>query len=233
MALPSPMIPLHIVRRVQYWFQLSNQEHVPAFAGLPVYIWDLGSGGSFYGFPLQSEQKGVSKGGVKVALHQVSDGIDDDGVMYRQQCDPETIDRIVSEEETKSMKQLLKRQIPLLGDDETAGLLETATCMYTMTPDSHFIIDFFPGQGLGPGLGPEQGLGSAAGPVPDALAQGLGTDHHHCYDQDIVIISACSGHGFKFATVIGEIVEQLISRQTTSHDISLFSIRRFGTGASS
>ena len=200
---------------MQYWFQLSNPEHIPVFARLPVYVWDLGPGGSFYGFPLLSDQKGV-----KVALHQTSDGGEGngDGDTSRPQCDPEAIDRIVSEEEKQSMKQLLKRQIPLLGDDETAGLLETATCMYTMTPDAHFIIDFYPGSDPD---APAQRLGY------DVLAQGAGTEHQ-CYDQDIVIVSACSGHGFKFAPVVGEIVEQLISRQSTSHDISLFSIRRFG-----
>lgn len=212
-SLPSPIIPLHIERRVQYWFQLSKPVHFPLFAKLPVYIWDLGPGESFYGFPLMSDEMGASKG-VKVALHQTSNSSDDS--VDRQHCNPETIDRLVGEEEKKSMKQLLQRQIPLLGDDDTAGLLETATCMYTMTPDTHFIIDFYPGQ---------QKLDSVVSNSSTEIREG-GTEYHDG-DPNIIIVSACSGHGFKFAPVIGEIVEQLISQQTTSHDISLFSISRF------
>ena len=208
--LPSPIIPLHIERRVQYWYQLSKPEHFSVFSKLPVYIWDLGLDNSFYGFPLMSDDMGVSKG-VKVALHQTSTG--SEGV-DRPHCNPETIDRLVGEDEKKSMKQLLQRQIPLLGDDDTADLLKTATCMYTMTPDTHFIIDFYPRQGLGT--------------ESDVPTQTLGTVHHDG-DPNIVIVSACSGHGFKFASVVGEIVEQLISHQTTTHDISLFSISRFRT----
>lgn len=43
----------------------------------------------------------------------------------------------------------------------------------------------------------------------------------------IVVASPCSGHGFKFAAVIGEIVADLATTGTTSHDISRFCLTRF------
>jgi sarcosine oxidase len=44
----------------------------------------------------------------------------------------------------------------------------------------------------------------------------------------IVVASPCSGHGFKFAGVIGEILADLAATGTTAHDISRFRLDRFG-----
>jgi sarcosine oxidase len=43
----------------------------------------------------------------------------------------------------------------------------------------------------------------------------------------IIVASPCSGHGFKFAPVIGEILADLAISGTTAHDISRFSLARF------
>ena len=45
--------------------------------------------------------------------------------------------------------------------------------------------------------------------------------------QHIVIASPCSGHGFKFAPVVGEILADLVTRGATEHDISQFRLTRF------
>jgi sarcosine oxidase len=45
---------------------------------------------------------------------------------------------------------------------------------------------------------------------------------------NIIVASPCSGHGFKFAPVIGEILADLATMGTTSHDIARFSLGRFG-----
>ena len=44
----------------------------------------------------------------------------------------------------------------------------------------------------------------------------------------IVVASPCSGHGFKFAPVIGEILADLATHGATHHDISRFRLARFG-----
>ena len=42
----------------------------------------------------------------------------------------------------------------------------------------------------------------------------------------IVVASPCSGHGFKFAPVIGEILADLATTGATAHDISRFALAR-------
>jgi sarcosine oxidase len=44
----------------------------------------------------------------------------------------------------------------------------------------------------------------------------------------VIVASPCSGHGFKFAPAIGEILADLATTGTTGHDISRFSLKRFG-----
>jgi sarcosine oxidase len=45
---------------------------------------------------------------------------------------------------------------------------------------------------------------------------------------NIVVASPCSGHGFKFAPVIGEILADLVTTGRTGQDISRFGLSRFG-----
>jgi sarcosine oxidase len=72
------------------------------------------------------------------------------------------------------------------------ALVRASTCIFTNTPDEHFIIDRLP------------------------------------QASNVLVVSACSGHGFKFCSVIGEIVSDLVIGGRTSHDISLFRRDRFG-----
>jgi sarcosine oxidase len=45
---------------------------------------------------------------------------------------------------------------------------------------------------------------------------------------NVIVASPCSGHGFKFAPVIGEIVADLATGGSTNHDIARFRLARFG-----
>ena len=47
---------------------------------------------------------------------------------------------------------------------------------------------------------------------------------------NVIVASPCSGHGFKFAPVIGEILADLATTGTTRHDISRFQLARFAAG---
>ncbi len=51
-------------------------------------------------------------------------------------------------------------------------------------------------------------------------------------DPRVTVVSACSGHGFKFAPVIGDIAADLVLDRRTERDISRFSFGRFGSGPS-
>lgn len=86
---------------------------------MPVYIWDLGGGNNFYGFPWSTD-------GVKVAFHSVSN--------TSNSCDPESIDRTVSEEEVTSIRSVLRDRIPSLSD---GSFRDSNTCMYTITKDDN------------------------------------------------------------------------------------------------
>lgn len=60
-------------------------------------------------------------------------------------------------------------------------------------------------------------------------------DEHFVIDRDastpeVLLVSPCSGHGFKFASVVGEIVADLVQRDTTRHDIALFRLARLAGG---
>jgi sarcosine oxidase len=54
----------------------------------------------------------------------------------------------------------------------------------------------------------------------------------HPEDARVVVISACSGHGFKFASVVGDIAADLVCDGRTARDISRFSLARFAKSAS-
>jgi sarcosine oxidase len=49
----------------------------------------------------------------------------------------------------------------------------------------------------------------------------------HPEDARVTVLSACSGHGFKFAPVVGDIAADLVTDGRTSRDISRFSLTRF------
>ena len=48
-------------------------------------------------------------------------------------------------------------------------------------------------------------------------------------DSNVVVASACSGHGFKFASVIGEILADLVLDGETEHPIGFLSSERLGS----
>jgi sarcosine oxidase len=51
----------------------------------------------------------------------------------------------------------------------------------------------------------------------------------HPHSNHVVLASPCSGHGFKFASAIGEVLANLSTGREPGFDISLFSLTRFTT----
>ena len=49
----------------------------------------------------------------------------------------------------------------------------------------------------------------------------------HPNDERILVVSPCSGHGFKHSAAIGEIAAQLVTTGQSAIDISAFSLSRF------
>ena len=50
---------------------------------------------------------------------------------------------------------------------------------------------------------------------------------YHPSNRNIIIASPCSGHGFKFASVIGEIISDMATGKRLEFDLSPFRLSRF------
>lgn len=164
-------LPLTIERHVQFWFEPRGGGGQFSPDRFPIWIWDTGDGAYPYGLP-------AIDGAVKVARH---------GAGENRECTADTIERNVRREEVEAMRAVVRPRIPTLA----GRCIDAVPCLYTCTPDGHFVLGRHPGH--------------------DA----------------VWIVSPCSGHGFKFSPVIGEIVADLVAEGRTRHDIELFRLSRF------
>jgi sarcosine oxidase len=162
-------VPLEVQRVVNVHFTPDDAARFEADR-LPVYLLDVPEG-DYYGFPALPGQ------GIKFGRHDAG-----------EPCTPETIRREVSREEVAALQAVLNRYLP----GAASRVLWTLTCMYTMTPDAHFVID------------------------------------RHPEWPQVVIGCGFSGHGFKFASVVGETLADLALEGSTRHPIGFLSLRRFG-----
>jgi sarcosine oxidase len=165
-------LPLEVTRQILFWFDPAGGIEPFLSDRFPIFIWEPEDGNSFYSIPAHDGPRG----GVKVAFFR-ADG---------STADPETIDREVHDEEVEFIKSYLARFVPALDGD----LLYAKTCMYTNTPDEHFIVS-----------------------------------KHPEYPQ-VAIAAGFSGHGYKFCSVVGEILADLATEDETTHPIDLFSPAR-------
>ena len=167
------VFPLRVTRQVMTWIQPAGAIEPFLPGSFPVFLCESPEDGKpGYGFPAVD---GLS-GGVKAAIH----GSD-------VECTPDTIDRVIHETDGAEVMRRLRPRFPALD----GVILKAQTCMYTMTPDEHFII----GQ--------------------------------HPQFPTVIIACGFSGHGFKFAPVVGEILADLATTGRTSLPIGIFSPARF------
>jgi sarcosine oxidase len=111
--------PITVERAVMYW--LDPIGGVSSFQDHPVFIEENASGEQLYGLPAIDGPRG----GVKVAFARK--GIP---------CTPDTIDRVVHPQEIGELTARVNDLLPTLA----GRCLRTATCMYSNTPDRHFVI---------------------------------------------------------------------------------------------
>ncbi|BCI53133.1 N-methyltryptophan oxidase [Mycolicibacterium litorale] len=112
-------IPITVERQVLYW--LDPIGGIDPFVGHPIFIAENERAEQIYGFPAIDGPGG----GVKVAFFRK-------GVV----CTPDTIDRVVHDQEIREMRQEVARLLPALD----GPCVHSATCMYSNTPDQHFVI---------------------------------------------------------------------------------------------
>jgi sarcosine oxidase len=112
-------IPITVERQVLYW--LDPVGGTAPFVDHPIFIYENVHGEQIYGFPAIDGPRG----GVKVAFFRK-------GVV----CTPDTIDRTVHDHEIREMRDRVAELLPALD----GPCLHSATCMYSNTPDHHFVI---------------------------------------------------------------------------------------------
>lgn len=160
-------------RQVLGWFAPKVPAHF-AFGRFPVsnVLTDIGH---FYQFP----QWGAP--GFKIGLYH----------HFREEGAADALDRSPRAEDEEALRAGIRLMFP----DADGPALRLAACLFTNTPDEHFVLDTLPGA------------------------------------PEVIVASPCSGHGFKFASVIGEILADLATRGQSRFDLEMFSLARFGTRA--
>jgi sarcosine oxidase len=156
-------------RQVLAWFDTGASDEFAA-GRFPVFVHEAAEG-MFYGFPVFEAL------GFKIGRYHHLGGT----------VDPDALDRACHPADEAALRAAVARYFPAAN----GAVLRTAVCMFTNTPDEHFIIDRHPS-------------------MPEVL-----------------VVSPCSGHGFKFCSVVGEIVADLVTADRTRHDISAFRLERF------
>ncbi len=118
-------IPLTVERQVMYWFRPSGGVAPFLPDRHPIYIHEGADRRQIYGFPAIDG----ADGGAKIAFFRMGAA-----------TTPETIDRVVHAEEVDVIAAHLRGVLPAL----PGRLLHAAACMYTTTPDEHFVIAVHP-----------------------------------------------------------------------------------------
>lgn len=169
LGLDLPVVPVK-THEVYFDVEPRTDYDISAF---PIFIAHLADRFPFWPYGLPS----VDGSGLKVGLH---------GGPPIPNMD--TLDRTPSTDAIATVRDFMRACIPAGAD---APLKSARVCLYTMTPDEHFILD-----------------------------------RHPVYPH-IAIAACCSGHAFKFTTVLGEILVDLVRDGHTQSNIDLFSLSRF------
>ena len=173
-------------RNVVTWYK-SQRPDLYAVANFPVFVLNHNEE-FFYGFPIKDAELGFKIG----KYHHRGENLS-----YEMLNEREGKWRVGFDAEDE---RVVGDAVKLLMPKAYGPVVKQTACVFTNTPDEHFIIDGMPD------------------PAYPCLA----------------VVSACSGHGFKFASVIGEIMATLIMRENSGctkgyeyADIEWLSAKRF------
>lgn len=166
-------IPLKVMRQVMLWFDVSANPYMFRRDHFPMFICETPHG-DFYGLPAIDEY------GLKVARHYGAPEL------FR----PDQVNWEATTEDVPAVRAFLDRHVLGANGDITNGQV----CMYTVTPDKHFVID------------------------------------RHPKHPQVSVACGFSGHGFKFSSVVGEVLADLAEGGESQHDIAMFKLSRFASG---
>jgi sarcosine oxidase len=168
MIAPWANLPLSVARQAMGWYQATEPALFEA-SRFPIWIREAPDHVA-YGFPT------VDGRTVKLALHH-------EGAT----TDPDTVDRAIHTADADPLDRYVAKYLAGL----QAHAVEMRVCMYTNTPDQHFVIGRVPGV------------------------------------DNVTVLSPCSGHGFKFASVIGDVAADFALDGGTSRNVERFNPDRF------
>jgi sarcosine oxidase len=157
-------------RQVLAWLQPIHPEHFET-STFPVFNLEVEEG-RYYGFP------SFLVPGFKFGkYHHLGETVD-----------PDTVDREPRPDDEELLRIFARRYFP----NGAGPTLMLKGCLFTNSPDRHFILDVHP-------------------------------EH-----PEVAIAAGFSGHGYKFCSVVGEIMADLAQRGESRHDIGFFKLGRFG-----
>ena len=163
-------VELVVTRQVLGWVWPRNWRSFQ-LGTLPIWMIDRLDGSVYYGFPMITQSPGL-----KVALHAPL-----------RPTDPNQVSREILPGDEETFREGLRRFLP----NADGPLLALRTCLYTNTPDGHFIID------------------------------------RHPAHSRVFVAAGFSGHGFKFASVIGETLADLATTGKTQLPVGFLGLGRF------
>ncbi|MGH2384295.1 MAG: N-methyl-L-tryptophan oxidase [Candidatus Limnocylindria bacterium] len=158
-------------RQVVGWLQPTRPELFTP-GRFPVFVVDV-EDGTYYGFPVHDVP------GFKFARYH----------HQREPIDPDDPDRTARPDDEAILRAFAGRYFP----DGAGPTVMMKACIFTNSPDEHFIIDRLP------------------------------------ESPQVSVAAGFSGHGYKFCSVVGEIMADLAMRGETGHDINLFRLARFSS----
>lgn len=162
-------VPLNVRRKVQLWFPASDA----SYRDSPCFYFEEPHG-SFYGIP---DRDGAL---VKVAEHTGGDAVDD----------PALVERKLLLSDVERVAEFVALRLP----QADSRPVRHSVCLYTMSPDGHFLVD------------------------------------RHPEHERVAFAAGFSGHGFKFAGVIGEALADLALDGRTDLPVNFLRCDRFGAG---
>ena len=158
-------------RQVVSWFKPESPEYYNSDQ-FPVFNMEVPEG-RYYGFPIHHYE------GIKIGRYG----------HLKENINPDSISREITDLDIATLRVPMEKYFQPTNPEP----LFSQVCMFTNTPDEHFVLDYLPG------------------------------------NDSVFIASGFSGHGFKFASVIGELISDLMVDGGTEFDLGLFSLDRFNS----
>ena len=115
-------LPLLVSRQVMFWLRPKGDADRFAAGNLPIWMWERGPQDFGYGLPDFGH-------GVKVGHH-----------FPDERVDPSSYDRAIRPSDEATIRGWLEPTLP----DVSGEILRAETCLYTNTPDAHFLLDIHP-----------------------------------------------------------------------------------------